>query len=105
MDRKWICLLMLVLVSLTACGSAGEPTDLIQTGRQHVEASRCEGVDQYAEAIEVLEEAVNVDPHAAEAFYWLYRAYEGAGDSEQATETLGELDALAAEGASAAASF
>lgn len=69
---------------------AGEP--LIDLGSKLVE------VDQYREAVGVLEEATAANSSSAEAYFWLGRAQGGAGDKQAARQSFAEAIALSKEG-------
>jgi tetratricopeptide (TPR) repeat protein len=90
-------LALALLVILTAC-RLPPAEELLRSGRQHIEASECEGVDRYTEAISDLQSALVADPNETEAYYWLYLAYDRSGDAEQAATVLSDLeDAVEAE--------
>jgi len=107
MKAKVLFLLMaLTLLVLSACRSPADVTDWVAEGRRAVEASRCAGVDRYAEAIASLERALEADPGCAEAYYWLYVAYTESGDSDGAADALRRLEGVVSEdGGNVAARF
>lgn len=69
---------------------AGEP--LVDLGAKLVE------LEQYREAVSVLEEATFANTSSAQAFFWLGRAQGGAGDKQAARESFAEAISLAKNG-------
>ena len=99
MGRRLSLIGLILLLILVACRSQGGD-ELLRSGRQHVEASECVGVDRYAEAIADLEKALEADPGLVEAYYWLYEARSRGGDAEGAEKALADLEAAVAAGQS-----
>jgi tetratricopeptide (TPR) repeat protein len=95
MKFRRVLLAISVGLLLTACQSSSDSTDYLGSGRNNIEASRCVGIDRYAEAISDLEKVVENDAGLSEAYYWLYIAYTETGDSAQATAALSSLEELA----------
>ncbi len=91
-------LLILLVLSLAACGASRGAADPLRTARQHIEASRCEGVDRYARAIAELEAAISADPDLVEAYYWLFVARRALGDEAAAGQTRAALEEAVAAG-------
>lgn len=69
---------------------AGEP--LVDLGAKLVE------MNQYREAVPILEEATAANSSSAKAFFWLGRAQGGAGEKQAARETFAEAISLAKDG-------
>ena len=92
MTRKLLWLPVLLLVLLTACHSQSA-ADLVDSGRRRIEASDCQGVTQYTEAVSDLQAALAADPGELEAYYWLYIAYNRSGNTTAADEAVNSLRA------------
>jgi len=93
--RRLLWTSLIIPFLLTSCGQEETPADLLQSGRRHVEASDCAGVDRYAEAVADLEAALAAGPDQPETYYWLYVAYSNSANEEGATRTLADLEAAA----------
>lgn len=88
-------LLVLFLAACSAPRGAGDP---LRTARQHIEASRCEGVDRYAQAIADLQSALKAEPDRLEVYYWLYVAFSAQGNTAEAERALAALEEAVAAG-------
>jgi protein O-GlcNAc transferase len=95
--RARVALAMALVLMLAACAPSAE-VDPLDSGRQHVEASACAGVNRYQEAIADLQTALVEDPSRVEAHYWLYLAYARSGQAALAASTLSNLAAAVAAG-------
>lgn len=91
-------LLVLMVLSLAACGAPRGAADPLRTARRHIEASRCEGVNRYAQAVAELEAAVAADPGLVEAYYWLFVARRALGDEAAADQAKAALEEAVAAG-------
>ena len=89
---------MLLVLSLAACSAPRGAADPLRTARQHIEASRCAGIDRYAQAVADLEAALSADPHQVEAYYWLFVAQRARGDSSAAERARAALEEAIAAG-------
>lgn len=91
-------LLILLVLSMAACGAPRGVVDPLRTARQHIEASRCEGVNRYAQAVAELEAALSADPSLVEAYYWLFFARRALGDEAAAGQAQTALEEAVAAG-------
>ncbi len=91
-------LLLLLVLSFVACGTPRRAADPLRTARQHIEASRCEGVNRYAQAVSELEAAISADPGLVEAYYWLFVARRALGDETAAGQARAALEEAVAAG-------
>jgi len=89
---------ILLVLSLATCSVPRGAADPLRTARQHIEASRCAGVDRYAQAVADLEAALSADPHQVEAYYWLFVAHRARGDSSAAERARAALEEAVAAG-------
>jgi hypothetical protein len=89
---------ILLVLFLVACGAPPRAADPLRTARQHIEASRCAGVDRYAQAVADLEAALSADPNQLEAYYWLFVAQRARGDSSAAERARAALEEAVAAG-------
>lgn len=94
--RRRIGLAVFLVMMLVACQP--QQADPLRSGRQHVEASDCAGVNRYEEAIADLQTALAEDPDLIEAHYWLYLAYSRSGETNLAADTLSNLESAVAAG-------
>ena len=69
---------------------AGEP--LVDLGAKRVE------LEQYREAVSILEEATSANSSSAKAFFWLGRAQVGAGEKQGARRSFTESISLSKDG-------
>lgn len=97
MNRRIIWLGLAAILLLAACNQRSA-AELIESGRRHIEASRCAGVDRYAEAISDLQGALAREPERLEAGYWLYRAYDEQGDAAGAARIVADMEAAVEAG-------
>lgn len=97
MRRRIIWLGLVVVLLLAACDRQSA-AERIESGRRHVEASQCAGVDRYSEAISDLQSALAQEPERLEAGYWLYRAYSGQGNAAGAANILADMQSAVEAG-------
>lgn len=89
---------ILLVLSLAACSAPRRVTDPLRTARQHIEASRCEGVDRYAQAVAELEAVLSADPGLVEGYYWLFVAQRARRDEAAAEQAQVALEKAVAAG-------
>lgn len=98
MSRRLLPILAVLTLVLAACRTSGGAADPLRTARQHIEASRCVGVDRYAQAVAELEAVLRAQPDRLEAYYWLYVARRAQGNSAEADQALKSLEEAVAAG-------
>lgn len=96
--KRMVCLLLVCLLVLTACGTKAEP---LTWQEQYDLGVRYLSEGNYEEAILAFNAAIEIDPQKPEAYVKLSETYEMQGNREtaksvleQAVERLGELDLL-----------